>query len=85
MLRCTYHQLHRHMDIRPKRVKKRVKFGLKNVHGVKKSSGPICRYYMAILISSIRDTFLPKFWGKKRVKFGEKNVHGVKNIIRSYM
>ena len=36
----------------------------------KTSSGPICRYYMAILISSLRDTFLPKIWVKKCVKFG---------------
>ena len=37
----------------------------------KTSSGPICRYYIAILISSLRDTFLPKIWVKKRVKLGK--------------
>ena len=44
----------------------------------KTSSGPTCRYYIAILISSLRDTFFPKIWGKKCPKFGGKNVQGVK-------
>ena len=42
----------------------------------KTSSGPTCRYYIAILKSSLRDTFLPKIWGKKCPKFGGKNVQG---------
>ena len=42
----------------------------KRVNCQKTSSGPICRYYIAILKSSLRDTFLPKIWGKKCPKFG---------------
>ena len=42
-------------------------WGKKRVSCQKTSSGPICRYYILILISSLRDTFLSKIWGKKRV------------------
>ena len=48
--------------------------GKKRVNSQKTSSGPTCRYYITILISSLRDTFFPKIWGKKCPQFGEKNV-----------
>ena len=44
----------------------------------KTSSGPTCRYYLAILLSSLRDTFLPKIWGN----FAEsvKKLHQVLHV-----
>ena len=68
------------------------KMGKKCTRCQKTSSGPTCRYYIAILISSLRDIFLPKIWakkcpnlGKKTCKIGEILPKVSKNFIRSYM
>ena len=66
--------------------KKMSKFWVKKCTRCQKtSSGPICRYYIAILKSSLRDTFFPKIWGKKCPNLGKKTCKLSKNINRSYM